>query len=447
MRSSAAQRQRIAGTTGLGLLQTAANLLGYTFLNRSPTISPGGQTTTADGNVTANLNAKSHNGFALTYDVKQTPDFGTVTIDQTTGQYVYTPGPALTMHQPFDSFSVTVDNGSSARLRGALGFAQKILHQLSQLFGLAQADSAEVTVTVKLGAPSVLAAAAQRTQSAVARIDTETGHGTGVVVSPGGQVLTAFHVVSERSDVTVVVAGRRYTASLAGYDRGHDVAVLQLLDSDALDSVTLASSPAQPGQWVTTLGNADGTDQPLSRGIGTIVAVDQSDTFDHPDGGYPITQTGLILTTIPRNPGDSGGPLVDASASLVGIVTSADFDDDTGAPKPRSFSVPAAIALTVINAVNQQTAAQGIHVGAQARFGAALGVAPAGTIVTEVSAGSAADIIGLQPGDTITSIDGEAIRSPLTVLTVLDNHSPGNVIDVEWTDASGRARHQKAQLG
>lgn len=442
IRSSGTPRPRVAG-----LLQSVANLLGYTFLNRSPTISPGGQTTAADGSVTGDLNAKSRNGFALRYTLTQTPEFGTVTIDQQTGRYTYAPGPALTMDRSVDSFSVSVDNGSYARLHGVPGLVQKSLHHLAQLLGLAQADSTEVTVAVELSAPSVLAAAAQRVQSVVARINTETGHGTGVVVSGSGQVLTAFHVVSARSDVTVVVGGRRYAASLAGYDRAHDIAVLQLHDIGAVDAATLAPSAVQPGQWVATLGNSDGTDRPLTRGIGTVVAVDQTDTFDDPDGGYPITQTGLIETTIPRNPGDSGGPLIDANAQLVGIVTSADFDDDTGAPKPRSFSIPMAIALAVIDAVNHQTPAPGIHLGPQARFGADLTGAPTGPVVDDISPGSAADVIGLRTGDTITSIDGEVVRSPLTVLTVLDKHSPGAVIDVEWTDTSGQTHQQKAQLG
>ena len=85
------------------------------------------------------------------------------------------------------------------------------------------------------GRPGDPIAAAGQVEPAVARIDTEIhyqnaiGTGAGIVLDPGGQVLTNFHVVAGADRITASVAGRAYPAELVGYDRRRDIAVLQLL--------------------------------------------------------------------------------------------------------------------------------------------------------------------------------------------------------------------------
>src|ERR1700710_1858159 len=77
-------------------------------------------------------------------------------------------------------------------------------------------------------------------EPAVARIDTTInyqhaiGAGTGIVIDPTGTVLTNFHVVQGADSVTATVAGRPYPADLVGYDRGRDIAVLQLRGASGL---------------------------------------------------------------------------------------------------------------------------------------------------------------------------------------------------------------------
>ncbi|HEY6649950.1 MAG TPA: trypsin-like peptidase domain-containing protein, partial [Mycobacterium sp.] len=56
------------------------------------------------------------------------------------------------------------------------------------------------------------------------------GAGTGIVLSPDGEVLTNNHVVEGATQVTATDSGtgRTYLATVVGYDRKHDMAVLQL---------------------------------------------------------------------------------------------------------------------------------------------------------------------------------------------------------------------------
>ena len=69
--------------------------------------------------------------------------------------------------------------------------------------------------------------------------------GTGMVLTSTGEVLTNNHVIDGATSIkaTDVGNGRTYTAKVVGYDKTHDVAVLQLQNASGLQTVTL-SSPA-----------------------------------------------------------------------------------------------------------------------------------------------------------------------------------------------------------
>src|SRR5215813_8475217 len=85
--------------------------------------------------------------------------------------------------------------------------------------------------------------------------------GTGMVVSPTGEVLTNNHVINGATSIKArdVGNGRTYQAKVVGYDHSHDIAVLQLQAASGLETVDLGdSSSASVGQKVIALGNALG---------------------------------------------------------------------------------------------------------------------------------------------------------------------------------------------
>src|SRR4051812_37811738 len=91
-----------------------------------------------------------------------------------------------------------------------------------------------VAPATSVAAPADIAAAAAAVEPAVVQITTKIdyqqaiGTGTGTVIDPGGVVLTNYHVVAGANTVTGTVGGRDYPADLVGYDRKHDIAVIQL---------------------------------------------------------------------------------------------------------------------------------------------------------------------------------------------------------------------------
>ena len=76
-------------------------------------------------------------------------------------------------------------------------------------------------------------------------------------------MLTNNHVINGTTGLTatVVATGQRYTAKWLGYDKGSDVAVIQLEGaSPGLRTVPLGdSSDVKVGDDVVGMGNADGT--------------------------------------------------------------------------------------------------------------------------------------------------------------------------------------------
>ena len=78
-------------------------------------------------------------------------------------------------------------------------------------------------------------------------------------------------------------------------------------------------------------------------------------------------------------------------------------------------------------------------------FGA--GSAPSGVSVGDVLAGEPAQKAGLATGDTITSVDGQAVDSPTRLSNVMFGHHPGDAVKVGWTDTAGSSHSATVVLG
>ena len=82
------------------------------LFNQSPTITYNPTTSVQTGQtVTGNIGATDPEGDALTYKVTQAPQHGTLTIDQATGNFTYTPDDINYDAAQLDSFTVSVTDG------------------------------------------------------------------------------------------------------------------------------------------------------------------------------------------------------------------------------------------------------------------------------------------------------------------------------------------------
>lgn len=305
-------------------------------------------------------------------------------------------------------------------------------------------------------APGDPEAAAAQVEPSVVRVNTEIdyqhalGTGTGIVLDPGGQVLTNFHVVSGADRITGTVGGRSYPAELVGYDRRHDIAVLQLIGAGGLPAAPIGDSAAlAQGDAVVAIGNSHGSDRPLTHEVGTVTGFGRTVNAEDALTGSKDELTGLIEFAAPVIAGDSGGPVVNGAGQVVGMTTAASvtYAMEAGG---EGYAIPINDALGIAGQIRSRVPSDTVHVGPPVLLGVGVRTAPArdgqGVLIAEVLRGGPADRAGLVNGDILTVLDGTSLDSATTLTYVLDRHYPGDVIDLTWIDNGGQQRTGKATL-
>ena len=288
--------------------------------------------------------------------------------------------------------------------------------------------------------------------------------GTGIVLTPSGEVLTNNHVVRGATTIKVVVpgTGRSYAARVVGYDVAADVAVLQATGASNLKAVAVGdSSKLAVGQHVTFLGNAGGTGS-LASGAGSITGLGKSITATDNQGSEQLR--GLIETNVGLQPGDSGGPLLNAAGQVIGMDaagSSSGFGFETSAASD-SYAIPINTAVTLAKQIETGIPTAVVHVGgtsflgievqaggaAPENFGFGIGAsASSGGVIAGVVAGGPAASAGLVVGDVITALDGKAISTPDQITTVLLAKAPGTRVSVTYQDQSGASHTAIVILG
>jgi S1-C subfamily serine protease len=271
--------------------------------------------------------------------------------------------------------------------------------------------------------------------------------GTGIVLNSTGEVLTNNHVVAGGSAIVATDLGNKqhYTVDVIGYDRGHDIALLQLRGASDLATAPLGdSSTVAVGDPVVGIGNAAGTGSPPSIEPGSVSALDTSVSAVDELSGVARQLTGLIQSSSKLRPGDSGGPLVNAAGQVVGIDAAATPGYKVGGGGGGGFSIPIDQALDIAAQIRNGAASASVHIGDTAF----LGVAPddgkgktdasvTGALVTGLVVDGPAARAGLGLGDLITGVDGVPINSAAALTDLLDQHHPGDSVTLNWFDASG----------
>ena len=362
------------------------------------------------------------------------------------------------------------------------GLGSRLRRRRGLLAG-ASVGAAAVLVFAGLGAANAMGATVLTTSQIAAKVDpglvdvvttlgyqNGTAAGTGMVLTSSGEVLTNNHVIDGATSIKVtdVGNGRTYTAKVVGYDKTHDIAVLQLQGASGLQTVTLSSSSPQTGQKVVALGNAGGKGGTPSVAIGTVNSLGQTITASDQSSGNAEQLTGLIGTNAAIQPGDSGGPLVNTYGEVIGMDTAAStsptttgFQPQSGQTQTQAFAIPISEASSIASQIEAGTPSSTVHLGATAFLGVQTSSAgigsdgsgfggsstSSGAIIAGVVSGSAAAQAGLVAGDQITSVAGQTVTSSSDIQSVLGSHHPGDKISISWTDQSGQSQTATVVLG
>lgn len=270
--------------------------------------------------------------------------------------------------------------------------------------------------------------------------------GTGIVLTADGYVLTNNHVISGATSIsaTDIGNGQKYTASVVGYDRSHDIAVIKLQGASGLRTATIGnSSHLTRGQTVVGLGNAGGVGGTPSSAPGQITDLGQSIKAQDESNGTTEQLTGLIQTNANIQPGDSGGALINSSGQVVGVDTAASTGFSFETQGNQGFAIPINQATSVAQQIRSGQASTTVHIGATAFLGVEIDTSPAasaaqGAVVQRTLPGGAAAAAGIISGSVIVSLNGARVDSPTALTNLIGRYHPGDRVTIDWTDPSGQ---------
>jgi S1-C subfamily serine protease len=278
---------------------------------------------------------------------------------------------------------------------------------------------------------------------------TTQGEGAGVVYDTNGNILTDEHVVANATSVTVHFQdGKSAPAKVLGTDPSTDVAVIHVdVPASQLHPIPLAdSSRAQVGDPVVAIGSPFSLPETTTTGI--VSQVGRGITAPN---GYTIPNA--IQTDAAINPGNSGGPLLDANGHVLGLNDQIETNNQTaggeGSSSGVGFAVPSntvkQVANTIIAGKQVQHAYIGVCLNGDNMSAATIATTPTQSCPNPVSPGSPAARSGIQPGDTVTAINGTPIATTEQFIATIDNYKPGQTVTMA-VKHSGQIKQVKVTL-
>ncbi len=244
--------------------------------------------------------------------------------------------------------------------------------------------------------------------------------GSGFFVSQDGYVVTNNHVVENAVEVQLVTdTGKTLDAKVVGTDPRTDLALLKVKDAGNYPYVQLADAKARIGDWVLAIGNPFGLGGTVTAGI---VSAQGRDIGSGPYDDF-------IQIDAPINRGNSGGPTFNQNGEVVGVNTA--IYSPSGGNVGIAFAIPASTVKQVVDSLKKDgTVARGF-IGVQIQpvtgeMADAIGLKEAkGALVAEAQGNGPAAKAGIRRGDTITAVNGEAIKDARELSRKIATFAPG----------------------
>ena len=156
----------------------------------------------------------------------------------------------------------------------------------------------------------------QRAIKAVYTLESKDGHGSAVLVSEDGHLLTNYHVIHEAKELKIISSsGEKFDVKVLKTNSDYDIALLQIEAKDLTPLKISTRAKVEVGENVFAIGTPLFSDlsQSVSRGIIS--------------GIRDLPYMKIIQTDVSISPGNSGGALMDAHGELIGITTFKISDD------------------------------------------------------------------------------------------------------------------------
>lgn len=265
------------------------------------------------------------------------------------------------------------------------------------------------------------------------------GQGSGIIYNPNGYIITNSHVIGDTKQMRVTVVlhdGKEYDASVLGFDRTTDIAVLKINATGLTEAEFGESDKIVPGDEVIAIGNPGGEQfaGSITRGIvsGLNRVIDESSNYE--------SSMKYIQTDAAINPGNSGGALVNMYGQVIGINTAkiaATGYEGIGFAIPIATAVPIAEDLSSLGYVDGRVKL-GISCSVITPTAAQYYGVPSGLLLQEIDNDS--DLNGkAQLGDIITEADGNKIESMASFQDALKGKKAGDSITLKMYSPATRA--------
>lgn len=254
--------------------------------------------------------------------------------------------------------------------------------------------------------------------------------GSGFFYAPGGYVLTNYHVIELANKITITTTDKRsYPASVVGFDKKTDIAVLQVAEGDFPYLLAADSDVAEVGDWVLAVGNPLNLSATVTAGIISAKGRSLQLLKD-----YDAIES-FIQTDAAVNPGNSGGPLVDVGGRWLGINTA--IASKSGLFEGYSFAIPANLAKRIADDIVEYGSYQRAFLGVEIyslnsesanRLG--VGISQGVVIETLVQGGSAQEA-GLQANDIIVQANDRAIKEIADLTEIVGRAKRGEQLQLK----------------
>ncbi|WP_243224816.1 S1C family serine protease [Microbacterium sp. CIAB417] len=395
--------------------------------------------------------------------------------------------------KPFGAGKVAAVIVAAALVGGAAGLGGSYLG--STMWQQPVSSSAEGPGTVTVNNPDDVneaTAVASKVLPSVVTIEvagsSESGSGSGVILSEDGYVLTNTHVVTlggAAADPTIRVTtsdGHIYAATIVGTDPIYDLAVIKLTDAEGLTPIEFAdSSELNVGATAVAVGAPLGLANSVTTGIISSLnrsieiassALPDSAEQDTPEGEGEGEQGGpfqfdipgleqqqatasesisiaVIQTDAAINPGNSGGALVDGEGKLIGInvaIATASSSEESGSIGV-GFAIPSNVAERIADELIENGEATHGLLGASVSDAAGAADADiAGAYIAAVTDGGAAQGADLREGDIVTEFNGAPISSASDLTAQVRAAAAGSTATLTYV-RDGKTYEIEVELG
>ncbi len=265
-------------------------------------------------------------------------------------------------------------------------------------------------------------------------------HGSGVIITRDGYILTNQHVVGDVGEsgrkITVSLTdGRRMPGVVVGADHQTDVALVKVEQQNLPAAPVGTVRGLVPGQMVVAIGNP--LDLRFTVTNGVVSALNRPIQVEDRLYSDLIQHDALI------NPGNSGGPLVNMAGQVVGINTLIRPD-----AQGIGFAIPIDTALSVADELKRYGKVKRPWLGVvvstnNAYYVRRYGLPDVeGVVVRGLYRSGPAAQAGIEAGDVITKVGNRTVKTEEDFKAAERSLRIGSSVEIEWHTTEGVTRRR-----